>query len=37
MEIYVLSSLISYFVVCCFQRTKLLNRMVSFVELIMHK
>jgi len=38
----VLSSSISYFVVCCFQRkmfntTKLLNPMVSFVELIMHK
>jgi len=38
----VLSSSISYFVVCCFQRkmfntTKLLNFMVSFVELIMHK
>jgi len=38
----VLSSSISYFVVCCFEckmfnTTKLINPIVSFVELIMHK
>jgi len=38
----VLSLSMSYFVVCCFQHkmfntTKLLNLMVSFVELIMYK